>query len=455
MDMFSRYETYADSKIDFIGEIPGHWKVTRIANVFEETRTVNKPDEELLSIDRYKGIIKQTETGRKTRASKDRSAYRMIEPGQLGYNILNAFMGSIGVSRHKGILSPAYAVAKTRKDQNTWYFHYLFRTELYKRQFNRFSYGIMLERNRLYYDRFKTISTIVPPQGEQDQIVAYLRAQDAHIARFIKAKRELIDLLNEQKQTLIHQAVTKGIDHNVGLKPSEIDWLGDIPEHWKTRRLKFIANNVSDQTDAQQEDEVYLALEHVESWSGNFNPLKENVPFASTVKKFKKGDVLFGKLRPYLAKVVQALQNGVCVSEFIVIRVRDKKILNNFLEILLRSKGFIEKVNSSTAGAKMPRTDWTFIGNLQIPLPNSGEQSEIVKAVVHETQSINTAIDRVKKEIELVMEYREKLITDTVTGQIDIRNWQPGPDDNFDDNDLSALNEGNEAADEEDEDETH
>jgi type I restriction enzyme S subunit len=151
---------------------------------------------------------------------------------------------------------------------------------------------------------------------------------------------------------------------------------------------------------------------------------------------------------------VQALQNGVCVSEFIVIRPKNKRISSDFLEILLRSKEFIELVNSSTVGAKMPRADWAFIGNVRIPLPEPDEQARLVKAIRNETQSIDVVIDRIKREIELVIEYRERLITDAVTGQIDLRNWQPGPDDNFDDNDLSALSEGDESTDEEDEDES-
>ena len=240
--MRTPYEEYVDSGVDFIGRLPVSWSVTRVANVFQERKVFNHPEEELLSIDRYRGIIKQSETGRKVRAPKDRSGYKLIEPGQLGYNILNAFMGSAGVSPHRGIVSPAYAVAGFRREQNPWYFHYLLRTPLYQRQFNRFSYGIMYERNRLYFERFKVIPIPVPPKLEQDQIVGYLRMQDAHIARLIKTKRELIDLLNEQKLCIIDRFVTHGLDSSVALKPSGVDWLGDVPKHWEVALLKHIAD---------------------------------------------------------------------------------------------------------------------------------------------------------------------------------------------------------------------
>jgi type I restriction enzyme S subunit len=449
------YERYADTKLPWAPKLPAHWQVLRNGRLFSQRVETGFPDLPILEVSLNTGVrVRDLANSKRKQVMSDKEKYKRALKGDIAYNMMRMWQGAVGIAPVDGLISPAYVVAKPFAETNSSYYSYLFRTADYKDEVNKYSRGIVSDRNRLYWDEFKQMPSIVPPRGEQDQIVAYLRVQDAHIARFIKAKRELIGLLNEQKQTLIHQAVTKGVDPNVVLKPSDIDWLGGIPEHWTTRRLKFLADNISEQTDAQQVDEVYLALEHVESWNGNFNPLKEHISFASTVKRFKKNDVLFGKLRPYLAKVVQALQNGVCVSEFIVIRPKNKRISSDFLEILLRSKEFIELVNSSTVGAKMPRADWAFIGNVRIPLPEPDEQARLVKAIRNETQSIDVVIDRIKREIELVIEYRERLITDAVTGQIDLRNWQPGPDDNFDDNDLSALSEGDESTDEEDEDES-
>jgi len=454
MPLRSAYPSYRNSGIDFLGQLPESWTVTRIANVFEERKVFNHPDEPLLSIDRYLGIIKQSDTGRKVRAPKDRAGYKLIEPGELGYNILNAFMGSVGVSRYRGIVSPAYAVARLRTEQEPWYFHYLLRTSLYQRQFNRFSYGIMYERNRLYYDRFKVIPIPVPPKLDQETIVAYLRAQDAHIARFIKAKRDLIALLTEQKLRIIDHAVTRGLDASVKLKPSGIDWLSEVPGHWELRRLKFLASNTTNQTTTKASDEIYLALEHVQSWTGVARPLEGEVEFASTVKRFVADDVLFGKLRPYLAKVTRANCAGVCVSEFLVLRSRKELILPAYLEQLLRCKRVIDLINSSTAGAKMPRADWTFISNVRLPVPRKDEQEAILSYIGLETKDLDDAIARAEDEIKLVREYRDRLIADVVTGQVDVRGWTPGPDDVVTDEDLAALDDGedDEAQGEEDDD---
>src|SRR5438132_1176473 len=142
---FPSYEDYSHGKADFLPKVPSHWEVIRTGALFREIVDTGHPDLELLSINRFIGITKQSETGRKIRASSDRSAYKRILPGDLGYNLMNAFMGSIGVSGQEGLLSPAYAVARSRREIEPGYFHYLYRTPLYQAQFARHSYGIMYE----------------------------------------------------------------------------------------------------------------------------------------------------------------------------------------------------------------------------------------------------------------------------------------------------------------------
>jgi len=209
--------------------------------------------------------------------------------------------------------------------------------------------------------------------------------------------------------------------------------------HWELRRLKFLASNTTNQTTTKASDEIYLAMEHVQSWTGVARPLEGEVEFASTVNRFVADDVLFGKLRPCLAKVTRAKCNGVCVSEFLVLRSRKEIILPAYLEQLLRCKRSIDLINSSTAGAKMPRADWTFIGNVRLPIPCKDEQEAILDYIEIETKDLDAAIARTEEEIKLIREYRDRLIADVVTGQVDVRGWQPGPEDVVDDAALAAL----------------
>lgn len=157
-------------------------------------------------------------------------------------------------------------------------------------------------------------------------------------------------------------------------KPSGVEWIGNVPEHWEVKRLRTTTENVIDQTNQKADWEIYIALEHVESWTGRIHEYDSDVVFESQVKKFRFNDILFGKLRPYLAKIARPSTNGVCVGEFLVLRPRNGELTPNYLEYLLRSKPMIDLISASTFGAKMPRTDWQFIGKLLHPLPPLSEQ---------------------------------------------------------------------------------
>ena len=175
--------------------------------------------------------------------------------------------------------------------------------------------------------------------------------------------------------------------HNVypypSYKPSGLGWLGEVPEHWGIARLKAHAANIVDLTRELGRDDIYLALEHVESWTGRYSVAGAEVDFESQVKQFRAGDVLFGKLRPYLAKVASPDRSGVCVGEFLVLRPSGADLSPKYLEQLLRSHPVVDAIDASTFGAKMPRADWHFIGGMRIPLPPLPEQRAIVRYLDH------------------------------------------------------------------------
>lgn len=206
--------------------------------VFTEVNETGYSDLEMLSITADRGIIKQSETGRKERASEDKSTYKQILKGDIGYNLMNAFIGAIGVFNYDGIISPADAVCRPRSAVDPSYFHYLFRTGFYLTEFDRYAYGIMDERNRLYIDNFKKIYVPLPPLNEQRSIVRFINQKLAQIDQFICYKRRLIELLNEQKRAIIDRAVTKGVDQNVPMQPSTIDYIESIPE--RRDRYRFL-----------------------------------------------------------------------------------------------------------------------------------------------------------------------------------------------------------------------
>ena len=200
------------SGIPWLGDIPQNWEVLRCGNLFYEVVDTGHPNALLLSIDRFKGVIPQSDTGRRTRASEDRSTYKHVKPGQLAYNLMNAFMGALGFSTHDGIVSPAYAVAQPRREIEPMYFHHLLRTTAYTGEFNRLSYGIMYERNRLYFERFKLVPALIPPLTEQKEIVQGIQKQTAKLDTTIKRLEREIELLREYRTRLVADVVTGKLD---------------------------------------------------------------------------------------------------------------------------------------------------------------------------------------------------------------------------------------------------
>ena len=203
------------------------------------------------------------------------------------------------------------------------------------------------------------------------------------------------------------------------MKDSGVPWLGEVPEHWTIERLKSSMNNIVEQTAERRGTDRYVALEHVESWTGRLRHAGLDVSFDSQVKCFRSGDVLFGKLRPYLAKVTRPTGDGVCVGEFLILRPRHSNATAPYMEQLLRSKPIIDTVNSSTFGAKMPRADWQFMGGMAITLPSLAEQAAIVRFLDHADRRIRRYIRAKQQLITLLEEQKQALIHRAVTRGLD------------------------------------
>ena len=198
----------------------------------------------------------------------------------------------------------------------------------------------------------------------------------------------------------------------------------EVPAHWEVRRLKSCVKNVVEVATRRCSGEMYIALEHVESWTGEILNIDFDTVFESQVKRFQNNDVLFGKLRPYLAKATRPERVGVCTGEFLVLRSKENNPLPGYLESWLRTKSVIDAINASTYGAKMPRAEWQFIGNMGFPLPPLSEQSAISDYLDTFVSDIQVAINSAQRQIKLVHEYYERLTNDVVTGKLDVRNVQ-------------------------------
>ena len=415
--MVKGYKEYKETKIPWLQEIPSHWQTQRAKTMYAKmNRPVSENDDVVTCFrDGIVTLRKNRRTTGFTESIKE-IGYQGIQEGDLVIHVMDAFAGAIGVSDSTGKGTPVYTVCTAKGDYNSYYYAFVIR-EMAKKGFIQSLYRGIRERSSDFrYEVFGKQLLPIPPRSEQDQIACYLDWKVSMIDKYINTKKKQIELLKEQKQAIINQAVTKGLEPKIPMKDSGIEWLGKIPEHWEAKRLKAIVSLSSHKKTGKAEQ--YIGLENIESWTGQYVETKGIEP-DGICNVFKKGDLLFGKLRPYLAKSWIAKYDGICSSEFIV--MEDCKIKPEYLQLIFFIKTFIDHINSSTYGAKMPRANWEFIGNCKLPIPPDHEQDKIVDHLYAYIQRATNFTDNAHEGILLLQEYRVRIISDVVTGKVDVQ----------------------------------
>lgn len=429
------YPDYRESDQPWVGTIPTHWNILPNRAIFEEVKDRNHPDEEMLSVTINRGVIRQKalleNTSKKDSSNKDKSAYKLIYPRDIAYNKMRAWQGAIGASNFRGIISPAYVVMRLRGNDSPWYFHHLYRTPHFAKEAERWSYGITSDMWSLRPEHFKMIYTPVPPPDEQAAIVRFLNHANLRIEKTIRAKRKVIALLNEQKQVIIHRAVTRGLDPNVRLKPSGITWLGDIPEHWEARKLKFEMSFRGGGTPSK----------NIESfWNGD-------IPWVSP--KDMKSEIIDDTKDHITARAISESSTNLVPAGSLLIVVRsgilqrkipvalcsrevslnqDMKALSSrgrlnldFFVLFIRGCEKTLLTEWTKQGATVESIEHQFLANCKVPIPPLSEQNAIVERLTSDAMPLDQAVARTEREIDLLREYRTCLNSDVVTGKLDVR----------------------------------
>ena len=276
--MMERYSEYKDSGAQWLGKIPKHWDIIKAKYLWNEVFSFSENgSENLLSVSQYDGITQAKNESR----SESLKGYKKVAKDNLVINIMLAWMGGLGVSEYNGIVSPAYCVYRLKKAANPKFMHYLYKTPIYLAEFARHSTGVIPSRWRMYTDDFGQVLTLVPPIDEQDKIVSYLDKVTSKIDEAIAQQQKMIDLLNERKQIIINNAVTKGLNPDVPMKDSGVDWIGEIPEHWEVMKTLFtLSMPITDgphETPLLYEDGIpFVSAEAVSMGNGgiNFNHIR-------------------------------------------------------------------------------------------------------------------------------------------------------------------------------------
>lgn len=457
----SAYPNYRKPKMRWLPEMPEHWNEQRAKTFFREVDERSKTgQEELLSVSHLTGVTPRSQKKVTMFKAASYVGSKLCRPGDIVINTLWAWMAALGASKYAGIVSPAYGVYRPHNADsfNPAYLDYLLRTRAYVAEYIGRSTGIRSSRLRLYPNQFLDIMLIQPLRPEQDQIVAYLRAQDAHIARFIKAKRDLTKLLTEQKLRIIDHAVTRGLDASVRLKPSGIEWLGEVPEHWEVAFIKHISDVRFSGVDKHSyDDETPVRLcNYTDVYkNGRITDDMDLMRATATATEIARltlraGDVILTKDSEtpddigVPAWVPEDLPGVVCAYHLGLLRPVSDRVLGEFLFRAIGSARTAQQFHVLATGVTRFALGKHDVKNAVIALPPVTEQETICRWITDECQPLDDAIARAEEEIKLIREYRDRLIADVVTGQVDVRGWQPGPDDVVDDTALTALDDDSE-----------
>lgn len=418
------YAEYAPSGTYWIGRVPKHWETRTLGSLLTRISAKKRTDLPLLSVVREKGVIlrsSMTADENHNYFPDDLSNYQVAPRGALVINKMKAWQGSMGISLHEGVVSPAYFVFRCNFG-NREYLERQLRCKLWVGLFAQASDGVRIGQWDLSIDRMRRIPVIVPPPEEQDAIVCFLNHVDARFNRLIRIKRRFIALLNEQRQAIIHRAVTRGLDPNVRCKPSGVDWLGDIPEHWEVLANRRLFRETTRPYAGGNEPQLSLSQRDglIET-----DRMKERSLRTASFDNFKicvPGDLVANRFKAHLGVFFGAQVRGVVTFHYGVFRPT-RLVRTKYFELLFHTGPYRSIFANASRGMTVGLQNLSNQNfyDVKTIVPPIEEQDAILNHVALETKSVDRAIDLENHEADLVKEYRIRLVADIVTGKLDIR----------------------------------
>ena len=423
-----------DSGIEWIGEIPEEWKVCRIKNIYHErTELSNNGSERLLSVSEYYGVAPTDTKVESSYVSRAESliGYKKCSYGDLVSNIMLAWKGSLGTTNYDGIVSPAYCVYKP--SCNIWpkFYHYLFRTHLYRSIFRLYSKGIIDSRLRLYSPYFYDIKTFAPTILEQQRIATFLDKKCGEVDSMIVLQEVMISELQAYKQSVITEAVTHGLNPNVKMKNSGIEWIGDIPEQWDVTMFKRVCTYIKDGThfspELVEDGYPYITAGDVRGKGLNYEKAKK-IGLNDYLTLLKMGcqpcinDVLLVKDGATTGRVGLMTDDKASILLSSVAMLKPNHKLNSlYLMYQLMGTSIQNQIKLAMAGAAMPRITLEKIDKLYCVLPKSQEQQSIANYLDTKCSDIDRLISLKQEKIESLKAYKQSIIYEYVTGKLSVK----------------------------------
>ena len=419
------YSTYRPSGVPWLADVPVHWEMRRGRWLFRKMDRPVRDTDEVITCFRD-GTVTLRKNRRKegfTESLKE-IGYQGIRNGDLVVHQMDAFAGAVGVSDSDGKGTPVYSVCHPSQDADPFYYAHIVREMARSLWILALAKGIRERSTDFRYSEFALQALPLPPLPEQTTIVRYLDHADRRIRRYISAKRKLIALLEEERQAVVNRTVTRGLDPDVRLKPSGVEWLGDVPEHWEVRRLRSLAAIGTGGRDTidRKENGPYpffvrsQTVERIETWSFDGEAV------------LTAGDgVGVGKVFHYANGKFDYHQRVYKFSEF---RHLLGQFFFHYFRSTLRNEVFQGTAKSTVDSLRLP-----MLQNFPVALPPPSEQRAISEYLDKATAAIDSTIVRARRQIELLQEYRTRLIADVVTGKLDVREAAAQLPDEADDQD--------------------
>ena len=422
-----KYSSYKDSGVQWLGEIPSHWEVLRLGSYFSERKEkVSDKDYEPLSVTQN-GIFPQLDNVAKT---KDGDNRKLVRKNDFVINSRSDRKGSSGVSKYDGSVSLINIVLEPRKALEPSFCNYLLKSTEFIEEFYRNGHGIVADLWTTRYDEMKQIKVAFPPLEEQQSMASYLDKATAEIDNAIAQQQHMIDLLNERKQIIIQRAVTKGLDENVEMKDSGVDWIGDIPAHWQVKKLKYIANTNSGSTprnisgkgspssnikwvrttdlnnDIVTDTSEYLSKQEMASASCSL--LEPNTVLISMYG----GSGSFGKIG--ILGIEATINQALCSIS------ANDDIQPKYLFYYLQSVNKIW-MKFAASSRKGPNLNQQIIRNIHIAYPQSKDEQDMVVGMLEKSiRELNNGISQYESLISTLQERKQIIISEVVTGKIKV-----------------------------------
>lgn len=432
------YPAYKPAGVPWLQQVPEHWSSARAKSLFQKVERPVRPEDETVTCFRD-GTVTLRKNRRATgyTESLKEIGYQGVRKGDLVIHVMDAFAGSVGVSDSDGKSTPVYSVCVPRGDAQPWYYTYVLREMARAGWILALAKGIRERSSDFRFDMFGAQLLPVPPVAEQHLIVRYLRALDAKVKRYIRTKRKLIAALQEQKQAIIQRAVTRGLAPNVKLKPSGVEWLGEVPEHWEVVRFKRLLKRIEQGVSPQAE--AYLAEGN--AWGvlkagcvnrGVFRETEhKRLPNGYEVDEslqVKAGDVLISRASgsPSLVGsvgLVEQVNRRLILSDKTFRPVFRAERIKRFCVAAMNTPYFRHQVEQAISGAEglANNLPLTSLKDFSLVVPPEAEAERIAKSLSRDTQQFDIGLRALEGDINLMQEYHTRLIADVVTGAVDVR----------------------------------